>query len=155
MVNPSSRTVRVAVNGYGVIGKRVADAVAAQDDVVLAGVSDIETDWRPRMATRKGYKLFGATAEHAGTMQKAGAQVTGTLDDLLDASDLVVDCTPKRVAAKNIEVYRARASSSSSRAVRSTRRSDIRSWRKRTTRALSAVTRRESCRATPRLSFAP
>lgn len=108
MANTSGRTVRVAVNGYGVIGKRVADAVAAQEDMVLAGVSDIETDWRPRMATRKGYKLFGATAEHAGAMQNAGAQVTGTLDDLLAASDVVVDCTPKRVAAKNIEVYRAR-----------------------------------------------
>jgi glyceraldehyde-3-phosphate dehydrogenase (NAD(P)) len=108
MANTSDRTPRIAVNGYGVIGKRVADAVAAQDDMILAGVSDIETDWRPRMATRKGYKLFGATAEHAGAMQKAGAQVAGALDDLLDASDLVVDCTPKRVAAKNVEVYRAR-----------------------------------------------
>jgi glyceraldehyde-3-phosphate dehydrogenase (NAD(P)) len=50
MTNLSGRTIRVAVNGYGVIGKRVADAVAAQEDMVLAGVSDIETDWRPRMA---------------------------------------------------------------------------------------------------------
>lgn len=108
MTNPSGMRIRVAVNGYGVIGKRVADAVAAQDDMVLAGVSDIETDWRPRMAVRKGYSLFGATAEHAGAMQKAGAQIAGTLDDLLAATDLVVDCTPKRVAAKNVEVYRAR-----------------------------------------------
>ena len=28
--------IRVAVNGYGVIGKRVADAVRLQDDMVLA-----------------------------------------------------------------------------------------------------------------------
>jgi glyceraldehyde-3-phosphate dehydrogenase/erythrose-4-phosphate dehydrogenase len=33
--------IRVAVNGYGVIGKRVADAVARQDDMQLAGVSDV------------------------------------------------------------------------------------------------------------------
>lgn len=31
--------VRVAVNGYGVIGKRVADAVALQEDMALAGVA--------------------------------------------------------------------------------------------------------------------
>ena len=31
--------VRVAVNGYGVIGKRVAAAVALQEDMSLAGVS--------------------------------------------------------------------------------------------------------------------
>ena len=39
--------IRVAVNGYGVIGKRVADAVRLQDDMVLAGVADIVNDYRP------------------------------------------------------------------------------------------------------------
>jgi glyceraldehyde-3-phosphate dehydrogenase (NAD(P)) len=37
-------------------------------------------------------------------MQNAGAQITGTLDDLLEISDVAVDCTPRRVAAKNVEV---------------------------------------------------
>ena len=32
--------IRVAVNGYGVIGKRVADAVALQDDMALVGVAE-------------------------------------------------------------------------------------------------------------------
>lgn len=36
--------VRVAVNGYGVIGKRVADAVALQEDMALAGVADVVHD---------------------------------------------------------------------------------------------------------------
>jgi phosphoglycerate dehydrogenase-like enzyme len=34
---PESKKVRVGVNGYGVIGKRVAAAVAQQKDMVLAG----------------------------------------------------------------------------------------------------------------------
>ena len=42
--------IRVAVNGYGVIGKRVAAAVALQEDMSLAGVSDVVTDWRARTA---------------------------------------------------------------------------------------------------------
>lgn len=37
--------IRVAVNGYGVIGKRIADAVALQDDMELVGVADVVTDW--------------------------------------------------------------------------------------------------------------
>jgi glyceraldehyde-3-phosphate dehydrogenase (NAD(P)) len=45
--------IRVAVNGYGVIGKRVAAAVALQEDMSLAGVSDVVTDWRAR-ARRSG-----------------------------------------------------------------------------------------------------
>ena len=98
--------IRVAVNGYGVIGKRIADAVALQDDMTLAGVADISADWRPRAATRKGFKLFGAVAEHASAMRQAGITVVGTLDDLLSEADVVIDCTPKRVAAKNVETYR-------------------------------------------------
>ena len=102
------KRVRVAVNGYGVIGKRVADAVVAQADMTLAGVSDIETDWRPSMATRKGFRLVGASPEHAEAMRAAGLEVSGTLDDLLSDANVVVDCTPKHVAAKNVETYRRR-----------------------------------------------
>lgn len=100
--------IRVAVNGYGVIGKRVADAVAAQDDMTLAGVADVVTDWRATIALHKGYPLYGATAEHRRTMSEAGLDTAGTLNDLLDTADIVVDCTPKKVAAGNVEHYRAR-----------------------------------------------
>jgi len=103
-----SNSIRVAVNGYGVIGKRVADAVAAQDDMALAGVADVAADWRVAVARAKGYPLFGATPDHAAAMRRAGLDPAGALDDLLDAADVVVDCTPKRVAAGNVERYRAR-----------------------------------------------
>ncbi|MFZ7094724.1 type II glyceraldehyde-3-phosphate dehydrogenase [Luteimonas dalianensis] len=103
-----AKKIRVAVNGYGVIGKRVAEAVAQQDDMELAGVADISIDWRPRMAMQKGFRLFGATEEHAEAMRKSGLDVAGSLDELLGVSDLVVDCTPKRIAAENVDVYRQR-----------------------------------------------
>ena len=32
-------TIRVAINGFGTIGKRVADAVDAQDDMEVVGVT--------------------------------------------------------------------------------------------------------------------
>jgi glyceraldehyde-3-phosphate dehydrogenase (NAD(P)+) (phosphorylating) len=35
-----SKSARVAINGYGVIGKRVADAVNLQSDMTLAGMAD-------------------------------------------------------------------------------------------------------------------
>lgn len=98
----------VAVNGYGVIGKRVADAVAAQDDMELRGVVDVVADWRPRVAVGRGIPLFGASAEYAEAMRKAGLKVEGTVEDLLGEVDIVVDCTPKRVAARNVEEYRRR-----------------------------------------------
>lgn len=100
--------IRVAINGYGVIGKRVADAVTAQQDMTLAGVADVARDWRPRVALRKGYSLYGATAEHVASMRDAGMDVAGTLDDLLEAADIIIDCTPKHLASKNMETYRQR-----------------------------------------------
>lgn len=101
-------SVRVAVNGYGVIGKRVADAVAAQDDMVLSGIADVATDWRVAAASAKGYRVHGATPDHSRAMEDAGLAVAGDLDDLLPDADIVVDCTPKKVAAGNIPRYRER-----------------------------------------------
>jgi len=57
---------------------------------------------------RSGFVLFGATGEHAAVMRAVGLEVAGTLDDLLGQADVVVDCTPKHVAAKHIDVYRGR-----------------------------------------------
>jgi glyceraldehyde-3-phosphate dehydrogenase (NAD(P)) len=104
----SSSNIRVAVNGYGVIGKRVADAVSIQEDMELAGVADVAVDWRPAMAVRKGYSLYGSSNSDLVSMRAAGHAVAGTLGDLLEATDVVVDCTPKKVAAKNVEIYRQR-----------------------------------------------
>ena len=37
--------VKVAINGYGTIGKRVADAVDAQDDMEIVGVKNTTFLW--------------------------------------------------------------------------------------------------------------
>lgn len=97
--------VRVAVNGYGVIGKRVADAVRLQDDMVLAGVADILTDDRVQTAAELDVPLFAATEEALATMREANLGPAGTLDDLIAASDIVVDCTPKEIASQNRDRY--------------------------------------------------
>ena len=100
--------VRVAVNGYGVIGKRVAHAITLQDDMTLTGVVDVVNDWRARVATQRGMPLFAANAAAAEAMRKAGLKVHGTLGDVLGDVDIVIDCTPKRIAAGNAETYRQR-----------------------------------------------
>jgi len=103
MTNP----VRVAVNGYGVIGKRVADAVRRQDDMELAGVADVVTDYRVRTAAELGIPVFAAIDDAFGAMRSAGLAPLGTLEDLLADSDIVVDATPRRIAAANKDRYLA------------------------------------------------
>lgn len=101
------RHIKVAVNGYGVIGKRVADAVVLQPDMELVGVADVATDYRVRLAAERGYRLFGSTSEAAGAMREAGLEAHGDLGDLLGESEVVVDATPKRIGAANKPAYDA------------------------------------------------
>jgi hypothetical protein len=65
---------RVAVNGYGVIGKRVADAVVLQDDMEFVGVADIAADYRLSLAAARNIPLFGSTADAAGAMTQSGSR---------------------------------------------------------------------------------
>ena len=100
-------TVRVAVNGYGVIGKRVADAVALQDDMELVGVADVASDFRVRVAVERGHAVFASDRAAGDQMDAAGIPVAGTLDDLLQRVDVVADCAPKKLAAANKDRYEA------------------------------------------------
>ncbi len=99
--------IRVAVNGYGVIGKRIADAVAAQDDMELVGVADVVSDWRVKVAVARGYPVYASTPPAADAMRAAGIRVAGNLDDLLRKIDVVADATPKKIAEANLVKYRA------------------------------------------------
>jgi len=97
--------VRVGVNGFGVIGKRVADAVAKQDDMELVGVSDIIHDYRIRVAVERGYPVYASVPKKRSLMEQAGIPVVGELDDLLKQVDVIVDCTPKKIGATNKKIY--------------------------------------------------
>lgn len=103
----TDKKVRVAVNGYGVIGKRVADAIRLQPDMKLVGVGDILSDYRVKTAVELGLPIFASVQGKAAEMRAAGIPVLGDLDDLLAQSDVVADCTPKGIGAKNLEHYQA------------------------------------------------
>jgi len=93
---------RIAINGYGTIGKRVADAVGLQDDMRLVGVAKTKPNFEAKLAIRKGYPLFALNKEASAKFAKAGLEVEGTLDDLVKDADLVVDCTPEESGYKSV-----------------------------------------------------
>lgn len=100
------KKIKVAVNGYGVIGKRVADAVMLQPDMELMGVSDVASDWRIKIANVKEIPVYGFDCEAHEKMQATGIETAGIFDDLLKRVDIVVDCAPKKFGAQNAERYR-------------------------------------------------
>jgi glyceraldehyde-3-phosphate dehydrogenase (NAD(P)+) (phosphorylating) len=101
----SESRIRVGVNGYGVIGKRVADAVRLQDDMDLIGVADVGFDYRVKVGVERGYPVFASVPDRRPEMEAAGIPIAGDLSDMLANVDVMVDCTPKGVGAANRAVY--------------------------------------------------
>ncbi len=93
--------VRVALNGYGVIGKRVADAVAKQDDMQLMGVVKTTPNYEAKLAIKKGYKIYVPDNASLDLFKKANVQCEGLYDNLFSNCDVVVDCTPAKMGADN------------------------------------------------------
>ncbi|MFO8109735.1 MAG: type II glyceraldehyde-3-phosphate dehydrogenase [Thermoplasmata archaeon] len=95
-------TVKVGINGYGTVGKRVADAVNQQSDMEVIGVSKRSPTYEARLANELGYPFYAASEDHLDAFKKKGIQVDGMLDDLLAAADIIVDGTPKKAGYKPI-----------------------------------------------------
>ncbi|MFH1424523.1 MAG: type II glyceraldehyde-3-phosphate dehydrogenase [archaeon] len=98
-------TIKVGINGYGTIGKRVADAVKLQDDMEVVGVTKTRPTWESKMAVEKGFDLYCGIPDNTKSFDDAGIKLAGTIDDLLEKCDIIVDCSPKKMGAENKEKY--------------------------------------------------
>jgi len=99
--------IRVGVNGYGTIGKRVADAVRLQPDMQLTGVAKTRPNYEAATALQNGYSLYSGLPERSHLFAEAGMELTGDVDDLIEESDVIVDATPSGIGAENAARYRA------------------------------------------------
>jgi glyceraldehyde-3-phosphate dehydrogenase (NAD(P)) len=96
---------KVAINGYGTIGKRVADAVAAQDDMEVMGVVKTKPSFEARIAKEKGYDVYTPSEENIAEFKKSRIDVSGTLKELLGKVDIVVDATPGGMGEEYKKLY--------------------------------------------------
>lgn len=96
--------VEVGVNGYGTIGKRVADAVAAMPDMELVGVSKATPNHTADAARRRGYDLYVPESRRAA-FEADGVTVAGAVSGLVDRSEVIVDATPEGMGIENRSTY--------------------------------------------------
>jgi glyceraldehyde-3-phosphate dehydrogenase (NAD(P)) len=96
---------KVLIAGYGVVGKRVADAVNLQDDMLLSGVVDVAATSLVEVAATRGYDIYAATDEGYAQMKEIGIPVVGDFKSVLEKSDIVVDTAPAGVTKRNILIY--------------------------------------------------
>ncbi len=95
---------KIAINGYGTIGKRVADAVRAQDDMEVVGISKTKPNYEAAVGHELGYDIY-CPAENVGAFEKAGMPAAGTIEEMIEKADLVVDCTPGGIGEGNKPLY--------------------------------------------------
>ncbi len=99
--------VKVGVAGYGVIGQRLADGVFLQEDMELVGVVDVAPTLAVRALAERGmpYKLYCAIPDNVKGLENAGIPVSGSMEDLLEQVDIVLDATEAGIGKKNKELY--------------------------------------------------
>jgi glyceraldehyde-3-phosphate dehydrogenase (NAD(P)) len=97
--------IRVGIVGYGVIGKRVADAVTVQPDMSVRGIVKRKPDYKAKLALTKGFDIFATDRESRMSFEDAKLKVSGEIEDLVNESDIIVDAAPGKVGLKNREVY--------------------------------------------------
>jgi len=96
--------VKVGINGYGTIGKRVADGVTLQGDMEVSGIVKTKPDYMAFVASRK-YRIFVPDAKSKKLFDEAGIKVEGYIDNLIDDSEIIVDATPDGVGKENKPIY--------------------------------------------------
>jgi len=98
--------IKVAINGYGTVGKRVADAVAAQPDMEIVGVSKTRPSFEAFVAKERGFPLYIADLSKKGAFDKLGLSVAGSVEEMLKKADVIVDATPGGIGKENLPLYK-------------------------------------------------
>ena len=103
------KITKVAVVGYGVIGQRLADGVAAQGDMELVGIVDVvpTLSIRAMLDSKDIYPIYVFEKSQADAFKSEGISVEGDLGDILRKVDIVLDATPAGIGLKNKEIYKS------------------------------------------------
>ena len=100
------KKTKVGIAGYGVIGQRLADGVAMQNDMELIGVADIKPTLSVKALKYKDmpYRIFNANVE-SNEFKEAGIPVSGSFDELVQEVDIILDATNAGIGAQNKKLY--------------------------------------------------
>lgn len=101
--------MKACVNGYGTIGKRVAEAVGTHPKLKLTGVAKYTPDQDARLATLKNMRVF-APDEVRKSFEARGIEVAGSVGEMIDQSDIVIDTSADGKGAQNKQVLYLRKS---------------------------------------------
>jgi glyceraldehyde-3-phosphate dehydrogenase (NAD(P)) len=82
--------VKVFINGYGNIGRRLATALSVDKEIQFVGVAKYTVDEKVKEALDNRYGVY-VPEQMLGAFKEKGYNVTGTVKDAIKQSELVVD----------------------------------------------------------------
>ena len=82
---------KIFVNGYGAIGTRIAQFIAGDSDIELLGVGKYSPDEKVTDAISRGFKVYVPKTKLEAFKN---FKIAGTIEEILDESDLVIDASP-------------------------------------------------------------
>ncbi len=96
--------VRVFVNGFGTIGRRIASALANDKEFQFVGVAKYTPDERIREAYEQKIDVY-APEENLPAFREKNYKVAGTIKEALAASDLIIDAAKDGMGYDNKVKY--------------------------------------------------
>ena len=82
--------VKVFINGYGNIGRRLASALSSDKEIQFVGIAKYTLDDKVKEALDNHYGVY-VPREAISSFKEKGFEVTGSIEDAVKASDLVID----------------------------------------------------------------
>ncbi|HZE79191.1 MAG TPA: type II glyceraldehyde-3-phosphate dehydrogenase [Nitrososphaeraceae archaeon] len=82
--------VRIFVNGYGNIGRRLASALSADKEIKFLGIAKYTADNKTQEALEKRFDVY-VPSELIRHFKERNYRITGTIKDAIAQSDIVID----------------------------------------------------------------
>src|SRR5512145_2570025 len=96
--------VKLFINGYGNIGRRLATAFNLDKQVNLIGIAKYSADERAKEAVSKGYKIFiPQSIEKDFNNRKL--EFSGYTEEAIEQSDIVIDASKEGLGFENKQKY--------------------------------------------------
>jgi glyceraldehyde-3-phosphate dehydrogenase (NAD(P)) len=92
--------VRIFINGYGNIGRRLASSLAVDKEIQLVGVAKYSIDEKVKEALENRYDVY-VPKEALNNFKEKGYKVSGSIADAVEQCDLVVDAAKEGVGYDN------------------------------------------------------
>ncbi len=92
--------MKLFINGYGNIGRRLATGFSQDDEIDLIGIAKYSYDEKVNEAIEKGYDVF-IPENLVDVFKKNKVDFSGTIKDAVIKSDIVIDASKEGLGFKN------------------------------------------------------